>query len=88
MDDLVEISANTYSKDQILNMEMVIFSSLDFQMGRPTPSQFLRRYGRAGKVNIVTYCFAKYFIDLALISYAMCHVTPSLLAASALYLSL
>lgn len=88
LDDLVDISAKTYTKDEILNMEMVIFSSLNFQMGRPTPSQFLRRYGRAGKVNIVVYCFAKYFIDLGLVSYAMCHIPPSLLAASAMYLSL
>lgn len=88
LEDLVDISARTYTKAQVLKMEQVIFSALDFQMGRPLPSQFLRRYGRAGSVDFVTYCFSKYFIDLSLVNYSLCHVRPSLLAAACLYLSL
>ncbi|KAL0274913.1 UNVERIFIED_CONTAM: hypothetical protein PYX00_002935 [Menopon gallinae] len=88
LEDLVDISAKTYTKGQILKMEQVIFSALDFQMGRPLPSQFLRRYGRAGSVDFVTYCFSKYFIDLSLVNYSLCHIRPSLLAAACLYLSL
>lgn len=86
--DFVDISASTYTKQEIFHMEQVIFSSLNFQMGRPSPAQFLRRYSRVGNVDIITYSLAKYFIDLSLVSYNLCHVSPSLIAASALYLSL
>lgn len=86
--DLVEISANAYTKKQVIKMEQIIFSFLNFQMGRPTPSEFLRRYSRAADADVITYCLAKYFIDLSLLSYNLCHTPPSLMAASALYLSL
>ncbi|KAK6629711.1 hypothetical protein RUM43_003529 [Polyplax serrata] len=86
--DLVDISAGTYTKQQITKMEQLIFSALNFQMGRPSPSQFLRRYSRVGNVDLITYSLAKYFIDLSLVSYHLCHVSPSLIAASALFLSL
>lgn len=86
--DLVDISAKTYKKNDIIKIEQLIFSSLNYEMGRPSPSQFLRRYGRAGNVDIVTYSLAKYFVDLSLVCYSLCHVPPSLMAASALYLSM
>lgn len=86
--ELVQVSAEACSKQQILRMEQRIFQSLNFSLGRPPPVQFLRRYCRTAQVNTLTYSFSKYFLDLALVQYKFCHLAPSLLAAAALYLAL
>ncbi|XP_014219599.1 G2/mitotic-specific cyclin-B isoform X2 [Copidosoma floridanum] len=86
--DFVYIADNTYTKGEILQMELIIIKSLDFSFGRPLPLHFLRRYSKAGKALPVHHTLAKYFLEQCLVHYEVCHYPPSLIAAAALYLSI
>ncbi|KAK7872226.1 hypothetical protein R5R35_012084 [Gryllus longicercus] len=88
IDELVYVSANAYSKREILQMELNMVKSLDCSFGRPLPIHFLRRYSKADKVAAVTHVMAKYVMEMGILEYELCHIVPSLLAAAALYISL
>ncbi|KAK7862000.1 hypothetical protein R5R35_013540 [Gryllus longicercus] len=86
--ELVYVSANAYSKQEILKMELNMVKSLDCSFGRPLPIHFLRRYSKADKVAALTHVMAKYVMEMGILEYELCHIVPSLLAAAALYISL
>ncbi|XP_033329348.1 G2/mitotic-specific cyclin-B [Megalopta genalis] len=85
--DFVYVTDNAYTKEEILQMEKVIVRTLDYSLGRPLSLHFLRRYSKAGKAVVVHHTMAKYFLEQCLVHYEMCHYSPSLLAAAALYLA-
>lgn len=86
--DFVYITDRAYTEREILKMEVKILSVLNFDLGRPLPLHFLRRASKAGGVESVTHTLAKYIMELSLGSYAMVSTSPSMLASSALALSM
>lgn len=86
--DFVYITDRAYTESQIREMEMRILDTLGFDLGRPLPLHFLRRNSKAGNVDALTHTMAKYIMELTLVEYKMAHWKPSLVAASALALSL
>merc|ERR1711970_369790 len=65
-----------------------LFTASKFRIGRPLPLHFLRRYSKAGDVDILQHTLAKYLVELSQLDYDLAHVDPSELSAAALYLSL
>lgn len=88
IDDFVYITDDTYKKKQILDMEKQIVKVLDFHLGKPLPTHFLRRYSKAAKAADKNHLAAKYLIEMASIDYTTAHYKPSEIAAAALYISL
>lgn len=86
--NFVYICSNLYTKTEILRMEGQIMKTLDFFIGYPLSVHFLRRYSKASSPDEVTYTLAKYFQEMCLMEYELCHIAPSRLAAAALYLAL
>ncbi|XP_059474143.1 G2/mitotic-specific cyclin-B2-like [Neocloeon triangulifer] len=86
--DCVYVTDNTYNKKQVADMEMKILSALNFNIGRPLPLHFLRRFTKTSDATYEDHCTAKYFMELLLVRHELCHVAPSLQAAAALCLSL
>merc|ERR1711992_301823 len=86
--DFVYITDRAYTESQIREMEIKILGTLRFELGRPLPLHFLRRNSKAGNVDALTHTLAKYIMELTLVEYKMAHWKPSLVAASALALSL
>ncbi|XP_059098138.1 G2/mitotic-specific cyclin-B2-like [Tigriopus californicus] len=82
--DFVYITDKAYTESQIRKMEITIISSLDFELGRPLPLNFLRRNSKAGFVDAQAHTLAKYVMELSLVEYRMAHVPPSVLAAASL----
>ena len=67
-------------------MEIKMIGVLDFNIGRPLPINFLRRYSKAANVDVKIHSLAKYVIELGTVEYKMAHVPPSMLAGE--YISL
>jgi len=86
--DFVYITDNSFTLADIKQMEMRMLSAIKFRIGRPLPLHFLRRYSKAGDVDILQHTLAKYLVELSQLDYDLAHVDPSELSAAALYLSL
>ncbi|XP_067297862.1 G2/mitotic-specific cyclin-B2 isoform X1 [Pseudorasbora parva] len=85
--DFAYIADDAFTKAQIREMEMLILSELNFELGRPLPLHFLRRASKAGNADAEKHTLAKYFLELTLLDYDMVHYNPSETAAAALCLS-
>lgn len=85
--DYVYICDNTFTKAQILDMEKAILEKLKFSLGRPYSLQFLRRYSKVADAKADHHSLGKYFLEIMLGEYELCHLSPSLQAAAACCLS-
>lgn len=88
IDQFVLICDKLYTKKDILRMELQMLAVLNFELGRPLPLHFLRRGSKAAHADGRTHMLAKYLCELMLVEYEIAHWRPSLLAATALYMSL
>ena len=86
--DFVYITDNAYTEDAIKQMEIKILQTLKFNLFEPLSLHFLRRFSKAGDVDVLQHSLAKFAIELALVEYDLVPIPGSKLAASALYLSL
>jgi len=85
--DLVYICDRAYSKDEILEMEIVVLNVLEFQLRVPTAMQFLDRFAKVNGSTEQQRQLAQYLAELTLPETKMLRFTPSHLAAAAIYLS-
>jgi len=86
--DFVYITDNAYSEEEIKATELRIVRSLDFRVAQPTAINFLRRYSKAGDVDVLQHSLAKYSLELCLPDYRLVACPGSRLAAASLCLSL
>lgn len=92
VEEFCYITDNTYFKEEVLQMESSVLNYLKFEMTAPTAKCFLRRFVRAAQgTNEVPLlhleCMANYLTELSLLEYNMLSYTPSLIAASAIFLA-
>lgn len=52
IDDLVYMTDNTYTSAEIRAMEINMLKTLEFGFGKPLALHFLRRFSKAGQVNV------------------------------------
>ncbi|KAL7541144.1 hypothetical protein ACHAXR_012085 [Thalassiosira sp. AJA248-18] len=93
IEELVSLCANTYSGDQILEIETDILNTLDFRLTIPSPYTFLIRFLKAAckdmscGISAITTA-SKCILDMTLLSYHMNkEYLPSELAAMAVFLA-
>eukprot|EP00696_Hemimastix_kukwesjijk_P019248 gnl/Hemi2/8463_TR2925_c0_g1_i1.p1 gnl/Hemi2/8463_TR2925_c0_g1~~gnl/Hemi2/8463_TR2925_c0_g1_i1.p1 ORF type:complete len:529 (-),score=164.51 gnl/Hemi2/8463_TR2925_c0_g1_i1:173-1759(-) len=85
MNDFIFISANFYSRDDMLKMESFILNALDFRLTVPTPLVFLRRFCRVASVEARTESTAMFLLELSLLEMPALRFPPSMTAAAALF---
>ena len=82
--DFIYITDGAYTKEDLLQMEYHILTTLDFNFTFPTSLRFLEKFskmlGDDKEVNI----FAYFLTELCLIDIRMLQYSPSIIAGSAL----
>jgi cyclin A len=86
------ITDNTYTRDQVLEMESQVLKHFSFQIYTPTSKTFLRRFLRAAQVSFPNQSLemeflANYLTELTLMDYPFLKFLPSIIAASAVFLA-
>ena len=82
-----EVTDNTFSKSDILDMESKILISLDFNLTVASSLKFLDRYARLIAEDKRVYLLSRYIIELALLDYKFTKYMPCNIAASSVYLA-
>ncbi|XVF77760.1 hypothetical protein PTKIN_Ptkin14bG0072700 [Pterospermum kingtungense] len=85
--DLISISAETYTREQMLKMEKLVLKQLKFRLNTPTPYVFMLRFIKAAQSDTKLEHLAFYLIELCLVKYEALKFKPSLLCASAIYVA-
>ena len=85
--DFVYIADNAYTSEQILSMEYNILKTLNFDVTTPSSLWFVDFLCKYCHSDSVVRYFATYIVELSLVEYKLLKYNPSLLAASAIYLS-
>jgi len=88
IDDFVYSTDNAYNDTEIKEMELTIMQTLNFHLISPISLSFLRRYSKAGDVDVLEHSVSKYILELSLMDYGQAAIPASMSAAASLYLSL
>lgn len=92
VEEFCYITDNTYSKEEVVNMEAEILKALKFELGGPTVKTFLRRFSRVGQEDVdasdLQFEFLScYLAELSLLDYNCIKFLPSLVAASVVFVA-
>lgn len=92
VDDFCYITDNTYTEEEVRKMERDILNFLKFELGNPTINTFLRTFSQAGREDekyppLKLGFLSCYLAELSLLDYGCLRFLPSLVAASAVFVS-
>ncbi|XP_010549257.1 PREDICTED: putative cyclin-A3-1 isoform X2 [Tarenaya hassleriana] len=93
VEDFCYITDNTYTKQEVVEMEAEILLALHFELGSPTIQTFLRRFARIAQEDIINVShlqlefLCSYLSELSLLDYKCVKFLPSMVAASAIFLA-
>ena len=87
VNDLVYLCAETYTRQDILDMERAVLTELDFKIYGPTAHPFLVRFLRAANADTRTTQLASFLLDGTLQNFQLLRYRPSQLAAAAVMIA-
>ena len=87
--DLLAVSENKFSREQVLTMEQSILHALNFKVTSPSTYRFLERFRRLEDTfdDKEVFFFAQYIQEVAMLDASLLKFTPSQIAAASLILS-
>jgi hypothetical protein len=85
--ELIYLTDKAYDKEQMKAMEIGILNKLEFEMTVPSSWRFLERYSRICEMDDLSLNISRYLIELALLDYRMIKYRPSIIAASAVFIT-
>eukprot|EP00644_Phytophthora_capsici_P008654 jgi/Phyca11/111692/e_gw1.20.51.1 len=89
VEEFVYISDQTYTAEEMLDMEAQVLKALEYRVASTTCYGFMHRYTEAGCTTDKqrALVWVSYLCDFALLFYHMVRFKPSILVASAVYLA-
>ncbi|KAF5786892.1 putative cyclin [Helianthus annuus] len=91
-EDYCYITDNTYTKEEVVQMEKDLLNFLELELSNPTPKTFVRIFIRAAQGDIMpsnsAFEFLSWFlVELSLLDYSCLRFLPSMVAASAVFIA-
>ena len=83
----MDISANTYTRSEVIEYEMKLSQALDWQLTSVTTFKFIERFLKAAQSNPKDTCFVWYLSKLVLQEQSFVGLKPSMVAAAILNLA-
>ncbi|KAF7127303.1 hypothetical protein RHSIM_Rhsim11G0157600 [Rhododendron simsii] len=93
VEDFCYITDNTYTKEEVVNMERDVLIFLNHDLGTPTIKTFMRIFTRGTQENCkvlnleLEEFLGSYLAEISLLDYECLQFLPSIVAASAIFLS-
>lgn len=69
--DFVYVTDNAYNRDEVLQMEGLILSSLDFDLTYTSPLKYLEKLANMASIDEKNKFLAKYLLELSLVEMKM-----------------
>lgn len=88
IDDFVDVTANTYTRDQIIALEAIMLSSLHYDLVLTTSQPFIHYIAQAASLGEAVRLLAVYYAEWTVQDYAFASVLPSKVACCAVALAL
>ncbi|KAJ9509075.1 A-type cyclin [Haematococcus lacustris] len=85
--DFCYITDNTYSKEQMVQMEETVLKRLSYELTVPTAKTFLRRLLQVCNPDELLHFLSNYLTELSLLDHSMMGFLPSEVAAASVYLA-
>lgn len=87
IEDMLTLSGNKYTREQILMFEKVALAALGYRLAFPTPKLFLQRYLDIIQASQQICEIANFLIELSMIYIEFLDYSPSSIAVTAVYLA-
>eukprot|EP00249_Psilotum_nudum_P011730 c23349_g1_i2 orf=384-1925(+) len=92
VEEFCYITDNTYSREEVLEMERRVLRYLHFELTGPTTKSFLRRFIRAAQAgmktpNLQLEFLGNYLAELTLVEYSLLKYLPSVIASAAVFMA-
>ena len=85
--DFIFMTDNAYTKEELLKMENDILDKIQFNLTYPTSFRFLEIFKKILNLKEIDYYRCRFLIEIALFDYNCCHFSPSLIAATSIFLN-
>ncbi|EFC40700.1 cyclin B1-like protein [Naegleria gruberi] len=85
--ELVKISMNLFTKEDVLKMERLLLRDLDFNITVATVYPFLKRYLKCARCDFNQLALAYYLSELSLLEEASLYYPPSQIASACIYVA-
>jgi hypothetical protein len=82
----INITNNAYNKKELLEMEILVLQTLNFEILYPTSDEFYNILSKIFNFNKTQKLLGEYFMDNSLLDYKILKYKPSVIAASCAYL--
>ena len=86
LEDFIDITDKAYTKKQLLNMEMLVLQTLNFDFLFPTSEEFYSILSKIFRFNKMQHHLGEYFIDSSLVDYNMLKYKASTIAIACTYI--
>ncbi|CAI4228638.1 unnamed protein product [Auanema sp. JU1783] len=88
IDDFLYVTDETFSREDLIKMEMKLLKTVGYDLGAPLSYSFVRRYARTCRADMATLTLARYILETSLLFYEFVGTSESRLAAACFLLAL
>ncbi|KAF1755407.1 hypothetical protein GCK72_021976 [Caenorhabditis remanei] len=88
VDDLIYLSGDRFTREELLAMERNLFSTVGYDLGSPLSYRYLRRLGRVCRIDMKSLTMARYILETSLMVYDYAFVSQARQAAAAFVLAM